>query len=165
MEVLQPLFDRLGDEKFLVGCEKCYTQNQNECLHHVIWGMATKEMYTSPQEISIAISLGVLQFNQGVDRTYSNLLPSLGVTIAPEMTKAWHKIDSARLYQASYKNSPETKQRRRKKRNAKLKKKDAFLHKEGIMYQSQAFHGGKKSGKGKQSSKGKGKPNRKTKNK
>ena len=56
VEVLQPLFNRLGDETFLVGCENSYTQNRNECLHHVIWGMAAKEMFSSPWEISLAIS-------------------------------------------------------------------------------------------------------------
>ena len=56
VEVLQPLFNRLGDETFLVGCENSYTQNRNECLHHVIWGMAAKEMFSSPREISLAIS-------------------------------------------------------------------------------------------------------------
>lgn len=64
VEVIQPLFDRLGAKTFLAGCEECYTQNRNECLHHVIWGMASKEVYSSPKEISIAISLGVLQFNR-----------------------------------------------------------------------------------------------------
>ena len=63
VEVMQPLFDRLGDETFLIGCEGCYTQNRNVCLHHVIWGMASKELFSSPQEVSLAISLGVLQFN------------------------------------------------------------------------------------------------------
>lgn len=148
VEVMQPLFNRLGDETFLVGCEKCYTQNQNESLHHVIWGMAAKEMYSSPQEISIAISLGVLHFNQGYEKTYCSLLPSLGVEVTPEMVEAWQRIDGARLYQASYKNLPSTKLRRKKKRNAKLKKIDAFRRTEGPdMYKSQAYHGGYKSGK------------------
>jgi len=46
------------------------------------------------------------EFSQGFEQTYSNLLPSLGVTIAPAIKKAWQRIDSAWLYQASYKNSP-----------------------------------------------------------
>lgn len=79
VEVVQPLFDRLGDETFLAGCENCYTQNRNESLHHVIWGKASKDVYSSPQEISIARSLGVLEFNHGFHRTYSELLPVLGI--------------------------------------------------------------------------------------
>jgi len=63
VEVVQPLLDRLGDETFLAGCENWYTQNRNESLHHVTWGKASKDVYSSPQEISLAISLGVLEFN------------------------------------------------------------------------------------------------------
>ena len=36
VEVIQPLFDRLGDERLFAGCERCYTQNANESLHHVV---------------------------------------------------------------------------------------------------------------------------------
>ena len=83
VEVMQPLFNRLGNESFLVGCESCYTQNQNECLHHTIWGMAYKEMFSSPQEISLAISLAVLHFNQGFNSTYSQLGPELDIQVQP----------------------------------------------------------------------------------
>lgn len=142
VEVIQPLFDRLGDETFLTGCEGCYTQNRNECLHHVIWGMASKELFSSPQEVSLAISLGVLQFNQGFNATYTDLLPPLGIQVQPQMAETWKKIDSDRIYQSDYRNTPEVQKCRKIKRKEKLKKQDAFIHEEGIMYQSQAFHGG-----------------------
>ena len=147
VEVMQPLFDRLGDETFLIGCEGCYTQNRNESLHHVIWGMASKELFSSPQEVSLAISLGVLQFNQGFNATYKELLPPLGIQIQPQMVETWRKIDSDRIYQSDYRNTPEVQKRRKMKRKEKLKKQDAFIHEEGIMYQSQAFHGGKNGNK------------------
>lgn len=143
VEVMQPLFDRLGDETFLVGSENCYTQNRNECLHHVIWGMASKEVYSSPPEISLSISLGVLQFNQGFNATYAELLPTLGMQVHLPMLEAWKKIDLDRIYQADYRSSADVKQQRKAKRKSKLKRQDAFVHQEGIMYKSQAFHGGK----------------------
>ena len=37
---MQPTFNHLGSEEFLVGCERCLDQNKNECLHHVIRVMA-----------------------------------------------------------------------------------------------------------------------------
>lgn len=154
VEVLQPLFDRLGDETFLAGCENCYTQSRNESLHHVIWGKASKDVYSSPQEISIVISLGVLEFNQGFHRTYSELLPILGIDVAPQMVEAWHRIDEERLYQADYCNSTDIKLSRKKKRKEKLKKQDAFVRQEGVMFKSQAFHGGE-SAKDKNVAKGK----------
>ncbi len=35
INVIKPLFHRLGDEHFLAGCKKSVTQNSNESLHHV----------------------------------------------------------------------------------------------------------------------------------
>ena len=64
ISVMKPSFDRLGDEAFLAGCENCYTQNVKESLHHVIWGMAPEVAYSSPHDISTAISPGELQFNR-----------------------------------------------------------------------------------------------------
>ena len=149
VSVMKPLFDRLGDEAFLAGCENCYSQNVNESLHHVIWGMAPKDAYSSPQEVSTAISLGVLQFNRGFHNTYAELLPALGVEVKPGMLEMWSKIDGDRLYQASYRSSTEIKTKRKKKKKQKLKKQDAFVHQEGVTYKSQAFHGGLKAkGKG-----------------
>lgn len=133
VEVIQPLFDRLGDEAFLVGCEKCYTQNANESLHHVIWSMAPKEAYTSPQEVNIAISLGVLQFNRGYYATYSDVTARMNIEVCSEMKSAWQKIDSDRLYQASYRSSVGVKQRRKQKKKQKAKKQDAFVHQEGVL--------------------------------
>lgn len=101
------------------------------------------EVYSSPQEISTAISLGVLQWNQGFGCTYTDLLPSLDINANAEMVEMWHNIDDERIYQAEYRDSAEIKTKRKKKRKEKLKKQDAFVHQEGVMYKSQAFHGGK----------------------
>lgn len=142
VEAMQPLFDRLGNDTFLVGCENCYTQNRNECLQQMIWGMASKEMFSSPQEISLAISLGALHFSQGFNATYSQLVPELDIQVQPKMCESWRKIDLDRIYQADYRSTTEVQKRRKKKRKEKLRKRDAFVHQEGMMYQWQAFYGG-----------------------
>lgn len=166
VEVIKPLFNRLGAETFLAGCEECYTQNRNECLHHVIWGMASKEVYSSPQEISIAISLGVLQFNWGYSATYADL-PCLGIQVLPQMQETWKKIDAERIYQSDYRSSSEVKRPQKQKRKEKMKKQDPFIHEEGITYQSQAFRGGEENAgkKGKNGRKPPGKPKEKGKKK
>ena len=58
VEVIKPVFDRLGDKNFLSGCERYATQNPNESLHHAIWVLAPKQQYTSPRETSLAVSFG-----------------------------------------------------------------------------------------------------------
>jgi hypothetical protein len=136
------VFDRLGDANFLAGCEKCVTQNPNLSLHHVIWGLAPKEQYTSPCETSLAVSLGCLLFNSGMEVTYSQLLPKIGLNVDDNMVKEWKKVDKKRLGTAEYKDKAAVKNRRKKYKRQRATKADAFVQKEGIQYKSQEFYGG-----------------------
>lgn len=140
VKVIKPLFDRLGDEKFLAGCENCSTQNANESLHHVIWSLAPKEQFNSPQESNLAVNLGTLIFNDGMNVTYSKLMPMAGLSTTTQMAKSWEAIDLQRISGADYKERPEVKVRRKKYKRMKSKKADAFVHKEGVQYQSQGFY-------------------------
>ena len=75
--------------QFLIGyvmrnfwqADKCVTQNANESLHHVIWGLCPRKQYTSSQECSLALSLDVLLFNNGMKAVYSKLVPNLGINV------------------------------------------------------------------------------------
>lgn len=140
VKVMQPLFDRLSDERLLSGCEKCYTQNTNESLHHVVWGMAPKEQYNSAIEIDTAVMLGVLQYNNGFQDTYAQVLPELGLDVTQPMLSTWGSIDKQRVYQSNYRATKIIKTRRKKKRGKKLAAQDAFVHQEGVQYKSQSFY-------------------------
>ena len=137
--LMQPIFDRLGSEEFLVGSEKSLDQNKNECLHHVVWGMAPKEQYTSQQEASLAVSLGVLVFNNGLEDTVAKLLTAMELPVSSSMLIDLEMIDRKRMQQSD-KADPVTKQRRKKLKRDKCKKQDAFQHQEGVMYSSQGFY-------------------------
>ena len=145
VNAVQPTFDRLGDTNFLAGCEKCLDQNNNESLHHVIWGMAPKEQFTSQQEASLAVALGVLVFNNGIENTLSKLLPIVNIAVQPAMTAEWQKIDRKRISSSDYKAQPLVKKRRKQRRREKSKKQDAFVHQEGVMYSSQSFYSNTRS--------------------
>lgn len=140
IEVVKPVFDRLGNEQFLVGCEKGFTENANESLHHIIWSMAPKDSYHSPQEISIAIHLGVMQYNSGINKTLAALLQALDVIPSLYMRTSWGSFDEERVYLSDYKSSQKVKKHRRSKKKQKLKKLDAFVRVEGVTYKSQSFH-------------------------
>lgn len=115
---MQPLFEHLGNEAFLVVCEGFYTQTRNECLHHVIWGMTSNEMFSPPPQISLAVSLGMLHFNWGFSAPYTQLLPPLGIRMQLKMHEMWRKIDLDRIYQSDYRSSfEERKKERRSSRN------------------------------------------------
>ena len=55
LKVVKPVFARLGDKKFLAGCEGCETQNQNESLHHVIWSFAPKDQSGLEKSTSLGL--------------------------------------------------------------------------------------------------------------
>lgn len=140
VEVAQEVFTKLGSESFLAGCERCLSQNRNESLHHVAWGMAPKEQYNSPQETYLAVCLSVLLFNAGAEATYSKLFPAVGIPVRPNMLEGWKRIDNERMRGSDYKEKSAVKDRRKKLKRQKAKKQDGFVHKEGTMYCSQAFY-------------------------
>ena len=77
-------------------------QNPNESLHHVIWGIASKDQFTSQVENNIAVDLGVLSFNCGVEVTYSQLLPMVDVPVNESMLQVFQMIDQKCMYGADY---------------------------------------------------------------
>ena len=131
VEVIKPVFDHLGDANFLAGREKCATPNPNESLHHVIWGIPPEEQYMSPCETSLAVSLGCLLFNSGMEVTYSQLLLKIGLNVDDNMLKESKKVDKKRLDTAEYKEKYVVKNRRKKYKRQRGKKADAFVYKEG----------------------------------
>ncbi|KAL9977869.1 hypothetical protein ACROYT_G015323 [Oculina patagonica] len=94
-----PIQDPLpqGDEHFLAGCVKCLEQNNNECLHHVIWGMAPKEQFISQQEASLVVALGELVFNNGLETTFSKLMRMVNIQVQNSVIEGWNKIDEERI--------------------------------------------------------------------
>ena len=138
--VIKPLFHRLGDEHFLAGCKKCVTQNPNESLHHVTWELAPKEQYTSSRGTSLAVGLGFLLLNSGLEVTYTQLLLKIGPSVSSLMINSWEDIDEKRIYSAGYKEKPEINRSRKKNKRQKVKKADALVHQEGVQYQSQGFY-------------------------
>lgn len=140
-EVVRPVFAKLGSEAFLAGCEKCLTQNPNESFHHVIWGISPKDQFTSQNETHLAVCLGVMIFNNGMEKTYSELMSMCSLSVEATMVSALQKIDGVRKRDADYKSKPETKKRRKENKQVKSKKQDAFRHKEGgPQYKSQGFY-------------------------
>ena len=109
VNAIQPTFDRLGDKHFLSGCEKCLNQINNESLHHVIWGMSPKEQFTSQQEASLAVALGVLVFNNGIESTLSKLMPMINVEVQAGVIAGWQRIDGKRVSLSNYKAQPAVK--------------------------------------------------------
>ena len=139
VKVVQPVFDRLGSEQFLVGSENCLDQNRNESWHHVVWSMAPKEQYNWQQEVSVAVSLSVLVFNNGMDNAMSKVFPAMNMETNESMRHKWREIDGERVRSSDYKSNILVKKRRKRLRKEKAKQQDGFVRNEREMYKSGAF--------------------------
>ena len=148
MEVIQPLFDRLGSAEFLASCEETKTQNLNEAYHHVIWSLAPKTEYNSALEIKLAVGLGTLFFNKGRNESFRRVLSQLNHTITPNMQEQWKTIDSCRARYARNNRRPERMKRRKELKRRNIKTVQAFTHAEGTQYESGKFHAGNQSAPG-----------------
>ena len=102
--------------------------------------MAPKEQYTSQQETSLAVALGLLVFNNGIKDTVSKLWSAMDLPVNPSVLRELEMIDTKRIRESDYKTDPCTKNRRKKLKRDKCKYQDAFQHQEGVMYSSQGFY-------------------------
>ena len=137
---LLPIFEDLSSVKLLEGCENLRTQNQNESLHHVIWGFASKEQVQSPTAVKQALSLGILVYNRGYYFAINGIFTALGISLAQYASKACQQIDARRVAVSKYQSIPDVKERRIERRYAKRKTADGFKEAEGTTYKRGIAH-------------------------
>ena len=138
---IKPVFDRLSSVTFLEGCVNAYTQNANESLHHVIWGLAPKDQSQSSQDIRTAINVGVCLFNDGFEMTLSEIFKQLKISSSAHQHDLWRSIDEDRIKYVQYGNSEKRKKHRKIMRRKRCKRQDAFQHAEGMRhYESNKFY-------------------------
>ena len=110
-KVIEPLFKRLGNTAFLANCSNARTSNNNQSYHHVFWGLAPKEQYTSLQNVSFAVHLSVCLFTSGFLWLYSRLMDKCGMSYP---RSCFYKIDKRRINNTEYKNEGFVKCKRKK---------------------------------------------------
>jgi hypothetical protein len=139
-DILYPTFKALSDKKLLQACEMCKDQNANESLHSVIWNVVPKDLYHSPQEVSLGINIAVGLYNDGQRATLAPLMEKMGISLPTSSTTIWGNMDAKRVKDAERRNTLEHKTQRKDKRKRNLRRLDAFSHVEGHTYKSGAFH-------------------------
>ena len=65
MEAVKPIFQRLSDPALLARCKTGKTQNQNEFLHTIIWGLCPKEGNIGLDIVKLAVYFAICLFNDG----------------------------------------------------------------------------------------------------
>ena len=143
-KIIEPVFSKFGNERFLEGCKNLASSNANESFHHVLWNLAPKEQYNSSLEIELAMNLSTCLFNSGFLWTYKNFLNQIGLNITDISQQLFRKIDEVRIKHSEYKLLSSTKEKRKKTRRLKNKLADSFKRVEGVQYKSASFHIGEK---------------------
>lgn len=106
---MTPIFDKLGDPKFLEGCKNLRSSNPNESFHRVLWSIAPKEQCNSSQEIALAVNISTCTFNSGFAWTYKKLLGELGILASKESKSLFNIIDETRVINVDYKTKEKEK--------------------------------------------------------
>lgn len=141
VQLIRPIYSRLGSQSLLEKCVQGYTQNANEALHATIWKFCPKEIFMGKTGVEIACSLAVCCFNDGASSlaTIAETL-HLNPTALP---KAYLKRkDTVRLTKYEYKATGEAKKLRRRSRRRRKGIADSNEQREGVMYAAGAFDAG-----------------------
>ena len=99
---------RLTDNALLLRCARSATQNANEALDGLVWGMCPKESFYSRQTVETAAHLATVIFNDGY-KTVANILFASGCAVSPSITAFLSRFDSDKAYHKRCKSSEEEK--------------------------------------------------------
>ena len=86
-EALVPVYKHMSDPNLLKRLQKGQTQNNNECLHSVIWSRCTKTVSVAHQKLHGAVASAVGGFNEGATHL-TRVMDLLGIE-SNEMTQAF----------------------------------------------------------------------------
>ena len=118
MEAVKPIFQRLSDPALLARCKTGKTQNQNESLHGVIWGLCPKEDNVGLAIVKLAVYFAICLFNDG-EISVTRLLETLEVLPGIFQELGIRRVDSTRLYHEERKTTEASKKRRTALKNKK----------------------------------------------
>ena len=134
-KVIQPLFEKLSNPA-LSDCS-----NANESYHHILWGLALKEQYTSSEAIHLVVQLSVCLNKSGFYSVYSRTLARCKLPYLICSLPSFPCIDNRRIANTHYREQDRVKYNRKKEQRALNKQADAFVRKEGIQYKQGELQG------------------------
>ena len=138
VQLLKPIYARLGSRVLLEKCMHGYTQNANESLHSTVWKFCPKELFLGKANIEIACALAVCNFNDGAS-SLIRVAERLELEPTPLCKDFLQAKDIKRIEKSKYKNSDRAKYLRRAARRKRKGFDDRHQQREGVMYSSGAF--------------------------
>ena len=82
VQLIRPIYARLGSPTLLEKCLDGYTQNANESLHSVVWKFCPKTLFMGKSNVEMACALAVMSFNDGAV-SLVNVLQELNIESSP----------------------------------------------------------------------------------
>ena len=138
VQLLRPIYARLGHRSVLEKCVNGYTQNANESLHSVVWKFCPKELFLGKTSVDIACALAVSCFNDGASSLHA-ITDDLHLQPSPFCKNFLRSKDMRRIKHSEYKESAKGKELRRAARRKRKGLDDKRTQQEGVMYAPGAF--------------------------
>lgn len=135
---IKPTYERLTDPEMLEKCLHGKTQNNNECLHSLIWKRSPKTKFAGVDSVKLSVFDAVLHFNLG-SKPELEVLRRMGIKPGLFMMEGVKMKDETRISESLRQSTPSQKQRRKLIRGAKKRKEDESVQKEGVTYAAGGF--------------------------
>ena len=104
VQLLKPIYARLGSRLLLEKCVPGYTQNANESLHSLVWKFCPKVQFLSKDAVETAYALVVCCFNDGAI-SLASVSRRLGLETTPLCEHYLIYKDIKRVQKSKYKAS------------------------------------------------------------
>ena len=144
VQLLKPVYTRLGNPELLKKCLHGYHQNANESLHSLVWRFCPKVLHMGSNNVELACALAVMCFNNG-SASLANVCDTLKIPSTEYRQRYLRKKDRARVRRSILKSSTKGKKARRAARRRKKGYEDKKKQSEGLMYSAGAFDSETKS--------------------
>ena len=130
VQLLKPIYARLGNRVLLSKCVDGYTQNANESFHSLVWKLCPKILHLGKEAVETACALAVCQWNDGMS-SFQAISDGLGIPLTSHSATHLHKRDIVRVKKARYHTTDRAKALCRKARKIKKGLDDTQKRKEG----------------------------------
>ena len=140
VQLIKPIYARLGSRSLLEKCTGGYTQNANEALHSLIWRFCPKELFQGRVGVDIACALAVCSFNDGMS-SLSSLASRLQVNPTPFCTGFLRKKGQEESQNYCIQEHRRCKEVEESSKTRRKGLDDKHSQREGVTYSSGAFVG------------------------
>ena len=137
-EAMVPVYKHMSDPNLLKRLQKGQTQNNNECLHSVIWSRCTKTVFEGHQKLHGAVASAVGGFNEGATHL-TKVMDLLGIE-SNEMTQAFiESRDRARIAKSEEARKGSRKVLRKQKAEDRKRQRARAEEEEGPAYEAGGY--------------------------